>query len=55
MESNVIFVKFHTRLHSSGFVVVLVLVLVLDEILILENEHEDDDEKNQIKSQEATC
>ena len=34
MKSNVIFVKFHTRLESTDFVVVLVLVLVPYKILI---------------------
>ena len=36
------FVKFHTRLQSTGFI--LVLVLVLDKIPILEDEHEYEDE-----------
>ncbi len=34
MKSNVIFVKFHTRLKSTDIVVVLVLVLVPYKILI---------------------
>ena len=47
MESNVIFVKFHTRLQSTDFVVLLVPRPY--KILIYEDEHEDD-EKNQIRS-----
>ena len=50
MKSNAIFMKFHTRLQSTDFVVVLVLVPRPYKILIYENEHEDDDEKNQIRS-----
>ena len=46
MKSDVIFVKFHTLLQSTDFVV----VLVLDEILIPEDEHEDEYEKYQIIS-----
>ena len=50
-ESNVIFVKFHTRLQSTDFVVVLVLVLVPRLPIkfltsFFEDEHEDEDEKN---------
>ena len=45
------FVKFHTRLKSTDFV----LVLVLDKILIPEDEHENEDEyeKYQIRSPES--
>ena len=50
MKSHVIFVKFHTLLQSTDFVVVLVLVVVLDKILIPEDEHEDEYEKYQIRS-----
>jgi len=46
MKSNAIFMKFHTRLQSSDFVVVLVTY----KILIHEDEDEDEDEKNQIRS-----
>jgi hypothetical protein len=48
MKSNVIFVKFHTRLQSTDFVVVPRPY----NILIHEHEHEDEDEdeKNQIRS-----
>ena len=47
MKSNAIFMKFHTRLQSTDFVlVVLVLVPRTYKILI----HEDEDEKNQIRS-----
>jgi len=48
-ESNIILVNFHTRLQSTGFVVVL--VLVLDKILILEDEYDDENEhdKHQIR------
>jgi len=44
MKSNAIFVKFHTWLQSTDF--------VLDKILIHEDEHEieDEDEKYQIKA-----
>jgi hypothetical protein len=42
-ESYAIFVKFHTRLQSAEFIVV-VLVLVLDKILVYEDEHEHEDE-----------
>jgi len=54
-KSNVIFMDFHMRLQSMGFVVVLVLVLVLEKILILEDEHEDEDEyeKYQLGSPES--
>ena len=48
MKSNVIFVKFHPRLQSMDFVVVLVPRPY--KILIYEDEHEDEDEKNQIRS-----
>jgi hypothetical protein len=48
MKSNVIFVKFHARLQSTDFVVVLVVVLVPRPYKILI--HEDEDEKNQIRS-----
>ncbi len=51
MESNVIFVKFHTQLQSTDFVVVLVLVVVLyplgnglHQLYIFDYENEDDDE-----------
>ena len=44
MKSNVIFVKFHPRLQSMDFVVVLVPRPY--KILI----YEDEDEKNQIRS-----
>ena len=48
MESNVIFVKFHTGLQGTDFVLVVVLVLVLHP---LRNSYfEDEYEKNQIKS-----
>ena len=50
-ESNVILVNFHTRLQSTGFVVVL--VLVLDKILILEDENDDEDDKYEIRSPES--
>jgi hypothetical protein len=40
-ESYAIFVKFHTRLQSAEFIVV---VLVLDKILVHEDEHEHEDE-----------
>jgi len=52
MKSNVIFVKFHTRLQSTDFVLVVVLVLVLvpRPYKILIHEHEDEDEKNPIRS-----
>jgi hypothetical protein len=46
MKSNAIFMKFHTRLQSTDFVVVLVPRPY--KILIYEDEHED--EKNQIRS-----
>ncbi len=49
MKSNAIFMKFHTRLQSTDFVVVL-LVPRPYKILIYEDEHEDEDEKNQIRS-----
>jgi hypothetical protein len=51
MKSIVIFVKFHTRLQSTDFVLVVVLVLVLRPLRKpdFENEHEDEYEKNQIK------
>ncbi len=48
MKSNAIFMKFHTRLQSTDFVVVLVPY----KILIYEDEHED--EKNQIRSHAYT-
>ena len=48
MKSNAIFMKFHTRLQSTDFV--LVLVPRPYKILIYEDEHEDEDEKNQIGS-----
>jgi len=52
MESNAIFVKFHTQLPSTDFFVVLVLVVVPRPLLSsdFEDEHEDEYEKNQIKS-----
>jgi hypothetical protein len=54
MKSNVIFVKIHTRLQSTDFVLVVVLVLVLRPLRNSDFEHEDEDEdeyeKNQIKS-----
>ena len=50
MKSNVIFMKFHTRLQSTDFVVVLVLVPRPLENSDFEDEHEDEYEKNQIKS-----
>jgi hypothetical protein len=52
MKSNVILVKFHTRLQSTDFVLVVVLVLVLRPLQNsdFEDEHEDEYEKNQIKS-----
>jgi hypothetical protein len=50
MKSNVILVKFHTRLQSMDFVVVLVLVLRPLKNSYFEDEHEDEYEKNQIKS-----
>ena len=43
--------NFHTRLQSTGFVVVL--VLVLDKILILEDENDDEDDKYEIRSPES--
>ena len=43
------FVKFHTRLKSTDFVLVLVVVLVLDKILIPEDEYE----KYKIRSPES--
>jgi hypothetical protein len=49
MKPNVIFVKFHTRLQSTDFA--LVVVLVLDKILIPEDEYEY--EKYQIRSPES--
>jgi len=50
-ESNVILVSFHTRLQSTGFVI----VLVLDKILIFEDENDDEseDDKHQIRSPES--
>jgi hypothetical protein len=48
MKSTVIIVKFHTRLESTDFVVVLVLVLV--PWLLYNSDFEDKYEKNQIKS-----
>jgi hypothetical protein len=48
MKSNVILVKFHTRLQSMDFVVVLVLRPLKNSYF--EDEHEDEYEKNQIKS-----
>jgi hypothetical protein len=49
------FVKFHKRLKSTDFV--LVVVLVLDKIMIPEDEHENEDEyeyeKYQIRSPES--
>jgi hypothetical protein len=52
MKFNVIFVKFHTRLQNTDFVLVVVLVLVLHPLRNsdFEDEHEDEYEKNQIKS-----
>jgi hypothetical protein len=44
-EIQCLFMKFHTRLQSTDFV----LVLVLDKILI----PEDEDEKHQIRSAES--
>ncbi|MBT8366806.1 MAG: hypothetical protein KJP23_19115, partial [Deltaproteobacteria bacterium] len=51
-ESNAIFVKFHTRLQSKDFVLVVILVLVLRPLRNsdFEDEHEDEYEKNQIKA-----
>ena len=46
MKSNAIFMKFHTRLHSTDFV----LVPRPYKILIYEDEHEEEHEKNQIRS-----
>ncbi len=46
MKSNAIFMKFHTRLQSTDFVVVLVLA----PYKILIHEYEDEDENNQIRS-----
>ena len=46
MKSDVIFVKFHTGLRGTDFVLVVVLVLHPLRNSDFEDEHEDDDEKN---------
>ena len=51
LESNIIFVNFHTRLQSTDFiVVVLVLRPRLNSDFEDEDEHEDEYDNNQIKS-----
>jgi len=51
MKSNAIFLKFHTKLQSTDFVLVVVLVLrpLQNSVFEEEHEHEDEYEKNQIK------
>ena len=55
MKSDVIFVKFHTGLQGTDFVLVVVLVLVPRPLKNsdFEDDDEDEDEKNQIKSHAA--
>jgi hypothetical protein len=47
MKSNVIFVKFHTRLQNTEFVVLVLRPIKNSDF---EDEHENEDEKYQIRS-----